>query len=53
MKTGLQFLVVNAVFLLALFAEGLANRIAETAAFKAFCSAIAGGAISLVEYLAR
>lgn len=53
MKTGLQFIAVNTVFLIALGADGIADWLASLPAFKAACSAIAGGAISLVDYLAR
>jgi hypothetical protein len=53
MKTGLQFLAVNSVFLFALCAEGMADWLASLSEFQAACSAIAGGAVSLVEYLAR
>ena len=53
MKTGLQFLAVNTVFLLALGAETVADWMASLPAFKGACSAIAGGAVSLVDYLAR
>ena len=53
MKTGLQFIAVNSVFLFALCAETTADWLASLPAFKAACSAIAGGAISLVDYLAR
>jgi len=53
MKTGLQFLAINTVFLFALGAETLADRLASLPAFRAACAAIASGAISLVDYLAR
>jgi len=53
MKTGLQFLAINTVFLFALGAETLADWLASLSAFKGACSAIASGAISLVDYLAR
>ena len=53
MKTGLQFVAVNTVFLFALCAETAADWLASLSAFKAACSAIASGAVSLVDYLAR
>jgi hypothetical protein len=53
MKTGIQFVAVNTVFLFALCAEGMADWLASLPAFKGACSAIAGGAVSLVDYLAR
>jgi hypothetical protein len=53
MKTGFQFLAVNSVFLFALCAETAVDWLASLPAFKAACSAIAGGAASLVEMMAR
>lgn len=53
MKTGIQFLAINSVFLLALGAEGMADWLASLSEFQAACSAIASGAVSLVDYLAR
>ena len=53
MKTGIQFVAVNTVFLLAIGAETAADWLASLPAFKGACSAIAGGAVSLVDYLAR
>jgi len=53
MKTGMRFLAINSVFLIALGADGIADWMASLPAFRAACSAIAGGAISLVDYLAR
>lgn len=53
MKTGIQFVAVNTVFLFALCAEGMADWLASLSEFQAACSAIAAGAISLVDYLAR
>ena len=52
-KTGMQFIAVNSVFLIALGAETAADWMASLPVFRALCSAIAGGAISLVDYLAR
>lgn len=53
MKTGLQFLSVNVFFLLALGAETMADWLDSLPAFRAACSAIAGVAVALVDYLSR
>ena len=53
MKTGIQFLAVNAFFLLALGAENLADWLASLPGFRAACSALASGAESIISHLAR